>query len=97
MFSKFPHVAMRKISVRFANFEAFRFDSLLDFKKFKVFQNNFPQSAFSCLVSTHKRFDSIWLKNELTILYKDAEFEGKEIHGLVLYLAEISRVLPGVY
>lgn len=97
LFNKILHVSIMQISERFSNFQSLQFLALLNPAKFGIYQTKFPSDSLDSLVTRYGGFDYIKLKNELSILYKNSDLAGKEIHELVVCLNERPWVLPEVY
>lgn len=57
-----------QIEVRFADLQKLNFFDLLTFEKFRSY---FPQNLINDLLVQYPFFDSIQLKNEITVLYTD--------------------------
>jgi hypothetical protein len=79
------HIATH-ISDRYKSMENFKFIELLNPEKFDAHHRQFPEAAFKALAETYPdHFDTIRLKNELSVLYGGGldELQDKSPHQLV--------------
>jgi hypothetical protein len=78
-----------QLNERFGNIHRLGFVSLLDTTEFHSFRKQFPEASFETLLGTYNTFfDSVRLKNELTMLYSsdDHDLNGKPVHEIVSYM-----------
>ena len=87
---------------RFSDLESFYFFALLDSSKFIDHKTYFPDLLCSNLLKTYgSNFDSIRLKNELSVVYSSLhqDFQGKSVSEIVKIMNERDLVwaMPEIY
>lgn len=72
---------------RLSSLEKMEFLGLLDFSKFQLYEQTFPESAFNSLKETYAQFfDDVLLRSELKVLYASPQLAKRNVSELTSFM-----------
>nr|CAH7743193.1 unnamed protein product [Callosobruchus chinensis] len=91
---------VNQLTNRFSDLKHLEFLALYDFGNFKNYEKKFPNCAFQQLVKVYgKKFDTIKLKTELTVLYNSPDYIQNNLQEFYKYIksSELDKAFPEAF